>query len=96
MDRLSRPVYNTNPTNNGLLSRQIYISIAKSIAIILHTFGDVNKSKKLILQLENLIYSKKLGEEDTSDSVQLFAILTLGEIGRIYSQTYEVVKTKTP
>lgn len=84
-----------NPVNNALLSRQIYISISKSVAVIIHTFGDFEKSKNLILKLEDLIYTKQENEE-TSDSLQLFAILTLGEIGRIYSHIYEVVDTRTP
>lgn len=78
------------------MHRQIYISIAKSMAVVTHTLGDVEKSKTLIIKLEGLVKGDKDGSDNQSDSVKLFAILTLGEIGRIYSQIYEMFKLKTP
>uniref|UniRef100_A0A915D5U2 Monoacylglycerol lipase ABHD12 n=1 Tax=Ditylenchus dipsaci TaxID=166011 RepID=A0A915D5U2_9BILA len=84
LDRLSAAAYGSK---SQLLHRQAYISIAKSIAVVAHAHSDLNKASKLITKLQAL-----LAADNQSDSVKLFAILTLGELGRIYSSVYSNIK----
>lgn len=81
MDKLFASACNCT---NQLLNRQVYISIAKSIATVAHAYNDLNKTNTLIKKLHLLLTSKK-----DSDSVQLFAVLTLGELGRIYNDAFK-------
>jgi len=84
VDRLSAAAYDPRP---NLLHRQAYISIAKSIAVVAFAHSDVQKASKLIGKLQS-----QLNAPTQTDSIKLFSILTLGELGRIYSSVYTAIK----
>uniref|UniRef100_A0A914C839 TATA-binding protein interacting (TIP20) domain-containing protein n=1 Tax=Acrobeloides nanus TaxID=290746 RepID=A0A914C839_9BILA len=79
LDQLSKAVYDQQQ-----LHRQAYISIAKSVATVALAYKDIGKAKSLVNELKITLNNPQI-----SDSVHLFAILTLGELGRIYSAVYD-------
>lgn len=84
MDRLSSAAYDCK---NHILHRQAYIGIAKSIASITKAFNDLEKANKLIIKLYTFLLSDSEKTVE-NDSIKLFAILTLGEVGRIYYEAF--------
>lgn len=67
-----------------IFHRQTYISIGKAIATILHATNDKTKACELIKKYEEL-----LKNPTTTDSIQLFSLIFIGELGRVYPAAYE-------
>ena len=74
------------------MHRQAYISIGKAVATISHATGDQQKSEQLVNKLTALLDRSK--QNTTTDSLQLFAILTLGELGRIDYTIFDLMQKK--
>lgn len=80
MDRLSSAAYDCK---NHILHKQAYIGMAKAIASVTKAFYDLEKANKLIMKLNAFLQSDPTKTVE-NDSIKLFAILTMGEVGRIY------------
>lgn len=84
MDRLSSAAYDCK---HHILHRQAYIGMAKAIAAVTKAFFDLEKANKLIVKLDAFLRSDS-SKTIENDSIKLFAILTLGEVGRIYYSAF--------
>jgi len=70
-----------------MLHRQSYSSIAKTTATVAHATGDQQKTTKLVMSLRDA-----LSRPSTLESLRLFSILTLGEIGRQCGSVIEALE----
>uniref|UniRef100_A0A8R1DF18 TIP120 domain-containing protein n=1 Tax=Caenorhabditis japonica TaxID=281687 RepID=A0A8R1DF18_CAEJA len=78
LDSVTSPVY-----DNVQLSRHAHLAIASCAAVITESTQNVQKSRALASKL-----SQQLHQSNSSDSIRLFAMITLGEIGRRCPATY--------
>lgn len=76
VQRLKQPIYHPNRNQNLTLHKQAYYSIAKCMAAI--SIVDENQA---IISVKNLLADIKNFRD--FDSVQVFALLAVGEIGKI-------------
>src|SRR4051794_27524786 len=84
MTELSSPVYQTDKP-----SRQICNSVA---FIMAHSVKANNVSATTAKLLNGLLDTLK--NLSKNESLQVFALLALGEIGRVYPQAFEVIKIR--
>lgn len=83
--KLTEPVHSASAQ---LLHRQAYSSIAKAVATVTQATSDNQKSTKLVTSLRNYL------KNQSSDSVRLYAILALGELGHTCSGTIDAGKNE--
>uniref|UniRef100_A0A183C175 TIP120 domain-containing protein n=1 Tax=Globodera pallida TaxID=36090 RepID=A0A183C175_GLOPA len=86
LERIREPVYNTGTSQ--FLHRQTYSSIAKATATVAHSNADQNDSCALVLSLRDSF--RNAGPDN--DSVRLFSVLTLGELGRLCRSVFETLE----
>ncbi|CAI2352540.1 unnamed protein product [Caenorhabditis sp. 36 PRJEB53466] len=80
LDSVTSPVY-----DNAQLSKYAYVAIASSAAVITESTESLEKSRALASKLaEQLQATTK-----TTDSIRLFSMITLGELGRRCPATYD-------
>jgi cullin-associated NEDD8-dissociated protein 1 len=84
--KLTEPV---NSSSSQLLHRQSYNSIAKAVATVTQATSDNQKSSKLVTSLRN-----SLKDQHSSDSIRLYAILALGELGHCCSSLIDSGKNE--
>uniref|UniRef100_A0A915M4M9 TATA-binding protein interacting (TIP20) domain-containing protein n=1 Tax=Meloidogyne javanica TaxID=6303 RepID=A0A915M4M9_MELJA len=85
ISKLTEPVHSASAQ---LLHRQAYSSIAKAVATVAQATSDNKKSAKLVTTLRNYL------KNQSSDSVRLYAILALGELGHSCSETIDAAKNE--
>nr|CAD2136226.1 unnamed protein product [Meloidogyne enterolobii] len=85
ISKLTEPVHSASAQ---LLHRQAYSSIAKAVATVTQATSDNKKSAKLVTTLRNYL------KNQSSDSVRLYAILALGELGHSCSETIDAAKNE--
>ncbi|CAL2047252.1 unnamed protein product [Caenorhabditis brenneri] len=78
LDLITAPVYDNVP-----LSRHAQLAIASSAAVITESTENLEKSRSLAKKL-----AQQLQVPTMSDSIRLFAMITLGELGRRVPETY--------
>ncbi|KAL3107838.1 hypothetical protein niasHT_017070 [Heterodera trifolii] len=83
LERISEPVYNTGTSQ--FLHRQTYSSIAKATATVAQSNADQADSRTLVLSLRDAF--RNAGP--VNDSVRLFSVLALGELGRLCRSVFE-------
>uniref|UniRef100_A0A915PB19 TATA-binding protein interacting (TIP20) domain-containing protein n=1 Tax=Meloidogyne floridensis TaxID=298350 RepID=A0A915PB19_9BILA len=85
ISKLTEPVHSASAQ---LLHRQAYSSIAKAVATVTQATSDNKKAAKLVTTLRNYL------KNQSSDSVRLYAILALGELGHSCSETIDAAKNE--
>ncbi|CAA19440.1 Cullin-associated NEDD8-dissociated protein 1 [Caenorhabditis elegans] len=78
LDSVTSPVY-----DNVALSRHAHMAIASCAAVITESTQNLEKSRSLAKKL-----AQQLQTANMSDSIRLFAMITLGELGRRVPDTY--------
>jgi hypothetical protein len=79
----------TAPIYTEKTSRQVCHSVAFIVAHAARANDDSTTTNKLLSSLTDI-----LKKQQNNESLQMFALYTLGEIGRVYPKAYEAAKLK--